>query len=114
MSVVCAYYKGRHGRAPEKGVDADFESYVKEAFRGLAKIYPSQVMKRAPILPKQMRALRKTMDLQEPKEATLWALHCGRSGYRSGRGSGGAEKSSEARKTDARPGKRIKGPMLAG
>lgn len=71
VGIVKAYYRGNTGRTPGSGVDANFDSYVKDALRVLGKVYPSEVMKRAPLLADNMRRIKAKIDLQDAKEATL-------------------------------------------
>lgn len=73
VGVVKAYYRGKNGRTPGSGAETSFDYYIKDALRGLAKVYPTDCMKRAPLLADQMREIRRTMNLQDLKEATMWA-----------------------------------------
>lgn len=74
VSVVRPYYRSKNGRTLGTGTDASFDAYVKEALRGLEKIYPTYIMKRGTFMTDEMRAIRARMNLQDIKAATLWAL----------------------------------------
>lgn len=74
VGVVRAYHRGRNGRTPGTAAEASFDNYVKEALRGLSKIYPTEPLRRSPLLADHMRAVRGKDGLKRPKRSHFMGL----------------------------------------